>query len=121
MVDSHLPRFSQALQAAVLALAFLLDAPAVVPVMAALLLLAVAGGPRLNAFAHLYRALPVPRGELEPAAPPRFAQALGALFLGVATAGLWLAERGTNAWWALGWGPALLVATLAALAATTSF
>lgn len=121
MVDSHLPRFSQAVVAVALALAFLFDAAAVVPVTAVVLLLSVAGGPRLNAFAYVYRALPIPRGELEPAAPPRFAQALGVLFLGVATAGLWLAERATTAWWVLGWGPALLVATLAALAATTSF
>lgn len=121
MVDAHLPRFSQAVVAAALALAFLYDVAAAVPVTAAVLLLSVAGGRRLNVFAYLYRALPIPRGELEPAAPPRFAQALGALFLGVASAGLWLAERDTIAWWALGWGPALLVATLAALAATTSF
>ena len=121
MVDSRLPRFSQAVQAAVLALAFLVDARLVVPVLGVILLLAVVGGPRWNALAYLYRALPIPPGEPEPAAPPRFAQAVGTIFLAVATIGLFVAEPESDAWWVLGWGPALIVALLAGLAATTSF
>jgi hypothetical protein len=121
MIDSRLPRFSQAIQAAVLAAAFLLDARAVVPVMGVLLLLAVAGGPRWNPFAHLYRLLPIPPGELEPAGPPRFAQALGTVFLAIGTVGLVASEPGTAPYWTLGWGPALAVAVLAGVAATTSF
>ena len=40
MIDSRIPRFSQAVQAAALAIAFLLDVRAVVPVVAAILVLA---------------------------------------------------------------------------------
>lgn len=121
MVDSRLPRFSQALQALILAAAFLLDATWVVPVMAIVLLAASAGGPSWNALAYMYRALPIPPGDMEPAAPPRFAQSLGAGFLTLGSLGLILTTRDTTLWWALGWGPALAVAVLAALAASTSF
>ncbi|HZA41188.1 MAG TPA: DUF4395 family protein [Actinomycetota bacterium] len=121
MIDSNLPRFSQGLQAAVLALAFLLDWRVVVPILGAILLAAVTGGPRYNLLAQLYRALPIPRGEPEPAAPPRFAQALGVTFLAIGTVGLFAADPETTAWWIFGWGPALVVAVLAGVAATTSF
>jgi hypothetical protein len=60
-------------------------------------------------------------GRLERAAPPRFAQTLGAIFLALATVGLYAAAEETMVWWILGWGPALAVAVLAGLAATTSF
>lgn len=121
MIDSNLPRFSQGVQAVVLALAFLLGAEAVVPALALVLVAAVAGGPRLNLLAHLYRALPISPGDPEPAAPPRFAQLLGAVFLVIASVVLAVAEAGTGPWWVLGWGPALAVAVLAGIAATTSF
>jgi hypothetical protein len=121
MVDSHLPRFSQALQALILAVAFLADAAIVVGAMAVVLAAAVLGGPRLNLWVYLYRALPIPRGEPEPAAPPRFAQALGAIFCTIGTVGLYAARDDTLTWWVLGWGPALAVAVLAGVAATTSF
>ena len=121
MIDSKLPRFSQALQALVLAVAFVIDARFVVPVLAVILIAASAGGPRWNLLAYLYRALPIPAGDPEPAAPPRFAQTLGAVFLTIGTLGLFAAESETAVWWALGWGPALAVAILAGIAATTSF
>ncbi|HJR44205.1 MAG TPA: DUF4395 family protein [Actinomycetota bacterium] len=121
MVDSRLPRFSQALQALLLGAAFLLDAAWVVPVLAVVLIAASVGGPSWNALAYVYRALPIPPGEMEPAAPPRFAQSLGAAFLTLGTIGLYSATRDTTVWWALGWGPALAVAVLAALAASTAF
>lgn len=121
MIDSKLPRFSQALQALVLAVAFVIDARIVVPVLAVILAAASLGGPRWNALGYLYRALPIPAGEPEPAAPPRFAQTLGAVFLTIGTIGLFAAQSETAVWWALGWGPALAVAILAGIAATTSF
>ncbi len=121
MIDSRLPRFAQSLQAVASALAFLLDWRAVVPLLALVLTVAYAGGPRWSLFWHLYRALPIPRGEPEPAPPHRFAQGLGAVFLWVATAGLYAARDDTLPWWILGWGPALGVAALAALAATTAY
>lgn len=121
MVDSRLPRFSQALQALILAVAFVLDARLVVPVMALILGAAALGGPRFNLMAYLYKTLPIPPGEPEPAAPPRFAQILGTIFLALGTVGLFAADPKTAVWWWIGWGPALAVAVLAGLAATTSF
>lgn len=121
MIDSNLPRFSQAVQAALLALAFLLDIRWVVVFVAIILIASVLGGPSWNLFAHAYRNLPIPRGEMEPAAPPRFAQTIGALFLTVASIALFTFERETTTWWVLGWGPALAVAVLAGLAASTAF
>jgi hypothetical protein len=121
VIDSNLPRFSQGLQATLLALAFVIDARWVVPLLAVVLVAAVVGGPRWNALAYLYRSLPIPAGEPEPAAPPRFAQTLGAIFLCVGSIALFAANPETSLWWTLGWGPALLVAVLAGLAATTSF
>lgn len=121
MVDSRLPRFSQGMQAVVLAVAFLLDARFVVPALALVLGASVLGGPRFNLWGYLYRALPIPAGEPEPAAPPRFAQMIGTVFLLVGTIGLYLFEAETTMWWVLGWGPALAVAVLSAVAAITSF
>jgi hypothetical protein len=123
MIDSHLPRFSQGLQALLLAAAFLLDPVTgrwVVVALAVILCTAAVGGARLNLFAYVYRALPIPRGEPEPAAPPRFAQVVGAVFLTVASVVLFASTIETPGWWVGGWGPALLVALLAGLAATTS-
>ena len=121
MIDSRLPRFSQALQAIALAAAFLLDAEWVVVVLAVILILAALGGPRFNLLAHLYKALPIPPGEMEPAAPPRFAQTLGAIFLTVGSIALFATQQESQPWWILGWGMALMVAVLSALAATANF
>ncbi|MQA99391.1 MAG: DUF4395 family protein [Actinobacteria bacterium] len=121
MVDSHLPRFSQGVQALLLAAAFLLELEIVVPLMALMLFAAVVGGPRWNLMGYLYRALLIPRGEPEPAAPPRFAQTLGTIFLTLGTIGLYTTDIDSTSRLVLGWGPALLVALLAALAATTGF
>jgi hypothetical protein len=70
---------------------------------------------------RIYRGLNLPSSEPEPAAPPRFAQLLGTIFLAVATAGLFVADTGTRPYWLIGWGAALIVAALAAIAATTRF
>jgi len=121
MIDSHLPRFSQGIQSLILAIAFLVDLELVVTILALMLFASVAGGPRWNLMGYLYRALPIPRGEPEPAAPPRFAQTLGTIFLTVGTIGLYATEIDSTSRMILGWGPALLVALLAGLAATTGF
>lgn len=123
-VDSRMPRFSQAVQAAVLAAAFLLNPVAgrwAVAVVGVVLVLAVVGGPAYNVLALIYRALPIPPGEPEAAAPPRFAQTIGAVFLVVGSVVLFAVTVESALWWVLGWGPALAVAVLSALAATTSF
>ncbi len=119
MIDSHIPRFGQAILAVGLAIAFVLDARWVVPLFGVLLAAAYLGGPRWNVFAQLFKALRLPPGEPEPAAPPRFSQGLGAIFLTIATIGLFAAQEESGAWWVLGWGPALAVAVLAAVAAAT--
>lgn len=121
MVDSHLPRFSQAVQALILAVAFLLQLEAVVPILGLIMGLAALGGPRWNLWGYLYRGLPIPRGEPEPAAPPRFSQILGTIFLGISTIGLYTLREESTAWWVVGWGPALAVMLLAAIAAATAF
>lgn len=116
-----MPRFSQALQAILLATAFLLDIRLVVPILAVVLGASAFLGPRFNLFKYLYEALPIPAGEPERAAPPRFAQKIGTAFLVLGTIGLYTLEAETTGWWVLGWGPALVVALLSALAATTAF
>jgi hypothetical protein len=121
MIDSHLPRFSQGVQSLLLVVAFLAGLEIVVPLMALMLFAAVVGGPRWNLMAYLYRALPIPRGEPEAAAPPRFAQILGTIFLTLGTIGLYTTDIDSTSQMVLGWGPALLVALLAGLAATTGF
>lgn len=118
MVDPRQPRLGQGITGAVALAGFLLDAPVVLPVLAAILAAASLLGPRANPFAWLFRGLRRvgvlghPR-ELEEAAPPRFANTLGFAVLSAATVawsfGLtWLA-------WALG----LVVSALALLAAVT--
>jgi uncharacterized protein DUF4395 len=119
MIDSHQPRFAQGVQSVVLALAFLIDLRIVVPILGVILAAAAIGGPRFNVFAYLYRALPIPRGEPEAAAPPRFAQTIGTIFLVTGSIFLYTADAESTLWWSLGWGPALLVAVLSGLAATT--
>lgn len=119
MIDRKLPRFSQAVQALCLGTAFVFDARWVVPAFLVILGAAVVGGPRANLLAYLYRALPIAPGELEPAAPHRFAQALGTGMLAVSTLCLFALEPRSAAWWWAGWGPALAVAVLSAVAAAT--
>ena len=119
MVDVNVPRFNQALVTVLTALAFLLDAPWLVAITAAILAVSYVGGAGLAVFPQLYvRALrprldPDGPSELEPAAPPRFAQLLGALFLTAASVAFSVGLT------AAGWGLTLVVTALAALAATT--
>lgn len=117
MVDVNVPRFNQALVALLTAVAFLTDAPALVVAVFVVLALSSAGGPSLAPFTRLYVALIRPRVkkpiEFEPAAPPRFAQTLGAVSLGGATVAF------ATGFPALGWSLTLIVTALAALAAAT--
>ena len=117
MVDVNVPRFNQALVASLTAAAFVFDLPARVAVTFVVLALSWVGGPAVAPFTRLYVALVRPRvdpdgpREFEPAAPPRFSQLLGAVFLGAATAALYLGAT------TIGWALALLVTALAGLAA----
>ena len=118
MVDVNVPRFNQALVALLTGAAFVFDLPAVVAVTFAVLAISWLGGPPAALFTRIYVALVRPRfqpdgpTEFEPAAPPRFSQMLGAVFLGAATVALYSGAT------AVGWTLALIVTALAALAAT---
>ena len=118
-VDVNVPRFNQAIVAVLTGTAFILDVQWLVAVVAAVLLVSRIGGPRLAPLTQLYvrvirpRFVPNRPFELEAAAPPRFAQLLGALLLTAATV-LFL-----FGFTASGWSLALVVTVLAALAAST--
>jgi hypothetical protein len=118
MVDVNVPRFNQALVALLAGSAFLFDLPWLVAATFVVLALSWFGGPSVAPFTRLYvgvvRPRLQPRGptEFELAAPPRFAQLLGAIFLGAATLALALG------WSTLGWALVLIVTALAALGAT---
>jgi hypothetical protein len=117
MVDVNVPRFNQALVAVLTALAFFADVPWLVAITFVILTVSWLGGPSVAPFTRLYVGLVRPRvqpggpTEFEPAAPPRFSQMLGTLFLGAATLALYAGQE------ALGWGLALVVTALATLAA----
>lgn len=85
-IDRHLLKFSQAWTLGLTALAFILQAPAVVVIAAAALAIS-AVAPGISPFRLLYRYVAVPTGLLKPRiveddpAPHRFAQGVGATFL----------------------------------------
>lgn len=118
-VDVNIPRFNQALVAILTAIAFVLAEPWLVGLTFAVLAISWLGGPATALFSQLYVRLVRPYfdpdgpSEVEPAAPPRFAQLIGTIFLGAAVVAL--AADMT----ALGWGLTLIVTALAALAAAT--
>ena len=116
-IDPRGPRFNQALVATLLLVGYLADVPAVVPLVGVTLLLGAAFGPRYGPFLRLYAAVVRPRlgppAELEDPRPPRFAAAVGVLFLAAGTAAFAAGASG------LGWALALVVAALAGLAAVT--
>lgn len=122
-VDPRVPRFNQGVTGVLLLLAFLIDLPYLVPVLGLILGLGAVFGVRGNlwalVFIHVVRpALRLgPPTKRKPAAPTRFAQALGAVFLAGATVALVLLVGQTAA--IVGWGLTLAVAALALLAAVT--
>jgi hypothetical protein len=119
MVDPRMPRMGQAITGAALGLAFVLDLPVVVPIVAVVLAGASLLGPRANLYARVFplvkRAFRLgPPAHLEEAAPPRFSNTLGFVFTVAATAALY--GFGAEA---VGWALALIVSALALLAAIT--
>ncbi len=116
-IDPRGPRFNQAAITVLLLVAFVFDAQVVVPAVAVVLLAGAALGPRWGPFLRLYSEVIRPRlappAELEDPRPPRFAAAVGVVFLAAAT----VAFLAGNA--VVGWALALVVALLAGLAATT--
>jgi hypothetical protein len=116
-IDPRGPRTNQAVLATALLVGFLADVRAVVPVFAAMLFLGAAFGSRYGPVLRLYADVVKPRlgppSHLEDPRPPRFAATVGVLFLVGASVAFLTGAPG------LGWGLALIVAALAALAATT--
>lgn len=117
-VDVNVPRFNQAVVAVVTAVAFVVREPALVGLVFAVLVISAlwpSKAPLSKMYtelirSHIENSKPI---ALEPAAPPQFAQKLGAGVLGVA-----LVAFLTGVEWA-GWAATLVVTILAALAATT--
>jgi len=96
---------------------FLLDWRWVIPVFAVVLLLGAAFGPRygpvLRFFIEVVKPRLGPPAEMEDPRPPRFAAAIGVLFLGAASLALLIGAPG------VAWALALIVAALAGLAAVS--
>jgi hypothetical protein len=116
-IDPRGPRFNQAVLTVALLAGFLFDWRPVVPLFAVVLFLGAAFGPRYGPFLRLYADVIRPRLSaptvLEDPRPPRFAAAVGVLFLVAASLAFLAGVPG------LGWVLALVVAALAGLAATT--
>jgi hypothetical protein len=118
-VDVNVPRFNQAAVALLTALSFVFQQPWLVVLTFAILAVSWSAGPSVALFTQLYVRVVRPRlqpdgpGEFEPAAPPRFAQLVGAIVLGAASFAL------VAGWETLGWALTLVVTALATLAAAT--
>lgn len=118
-VDVNVPRFNQAMVATTTAAAFVAQWEWLVVAVLVVLALTRLGGPRLGLFTQIWVRLIRPRvdpggpRELEPAAPPRFAQSLGVAFLAAASVAFWAGAS------VIGWALTLVVCALAALAAAT--
>ncbi len=121
MIDPRQPRLGQGITGVLLLAGFLLDRPVILPVVAVILALASIGAPALNPYAWIFRGIRAagwlgPPRELEEAAPPRFSNRLGFVFLTTASLTYYVPDEPIRA---LAWGLSLLVSALALLAATT--
>lgn len=116
-VDVNVPRFNQGTVAVLTAVAFVFQLDWLVATAFAILAVSWLLGPRFAPLTQLYVRLIRPRigppTEFEPAAPPRFAQLIGSVFLGASTVAFALGLT------AVGWTLSLVVTALAALAAVT--
>lgn len=119
MIDRNAHRWGAAISAVVLLVAYAADWRAAVPVMAGVLLIGPLFGLRASPLGATYRfakgifKLKIPV-EPEEEAPPRFAQAVGFVFLAVGTLGFYALDST-----AMGWTFGLIVAALQALLAAT--
>jgi hypothetical protein len=116
-IDPRGPRLNQGVLTVALLVGFLADWRPIIPVFAIVLLLGAAFGPRYGPVLRFYKEVIRPRlgppDELEDPRPPRFAAAVGVLFLGAASVALVAGATG------VAWALALIVAALAGLAAVT--
>jgi hypothetical protein len=116
VIDARAPRFNQAVIGSLALVAFLTDWWPLLPLLAAQLAVGLTLGRRWCLTCLAYFELVQPffgEGPIEDARPPRFANALGVVVLGAATAAH---AAGLST---LGWTLGLLVAGLALLAAAT--
>lgn len=120
-LDPRAPRFNQGVVGVLALVAFVADWPWLLPALALLLGAGAFLGPQWNPLSLLWRHAIVPVLRLGPpkalkdAAPVRFAQGVGFVFLAAASA-LLLVPPGVVL---VGWGLALVVSALALLAAIT--
>src|SRR5437588_12373579 len=116
-IDPRGPRFNQAILAVALLVGFVLDWRPVVPLFAVVLFLGAAFGSRYGPFLRLYADVVRPRlsppTALEDPRPPRFAAAVGVIFLAAGSLAFLAGAPG------VGWALALVVAALAGLSAAT--
>lgn len=131
LVDPRAPRFGQTLTTFGLAVGLVLQEPVLIAAVAVVLNAALLSGWRVDLYAFLWRNVMIPivgrPEEREPASPHRFARLMGAGFTALATALLALDIALAPAPVALGlslpalagYGLALMVTALAALAAST--
>lgn len=116
-IDARMPRFNQGVLALALLVGFVLRWDWMIPAFAVILFTGAAFGPRYGLFLRIYRDLVAPRlgppHELEDPRPPRFAAAIGTVFLALGTGAVFVGLG------LVAWTLALVVAALAALAATT--
>jgi hypothetical protein len=116
-IDARMPRFNQGVLAVALIVGFVFRWTWVIPVWAAVLFLGAAFGARYGPFLRFFRDVIAPRlgppTTIEDPRPPRFAAAIGTVFLAVGTLALVSDHSG------IAWALALIVAALAALAAVT--
>lgn len=119
MTDPRAPRFGQAITATLLLVGVGIERPELVFAVAAILGVSVLSGWRIDLYAILWRAVGVralgPSHSSEPAIPHRFAKLLGATGSTLAAAILLVGPA------IVGYGIALVVGLLAALAATTGY
>jgi hypothetical protein len=116
VIDSRAPRFNQAVIGSLSLLAFLVDAEWLPPLLALQLVVGLTFGRQYCLPCLFYFEVVQPRigeGRIEDARPPRFANAVGVVFLG--GAGIAFLAGAV----ALGWALTLTVATLALVAATS--
>lgn len=118
-IDPRAQRFGAATSALTLLLAVALSAWPLAAIVGLFLAASSAYGTRWFVFSRPWpavrRALALPASELEHEMPPRFAQAMGATFVGL---GLLLAVAGLGSW---AWIPVLAVVALQVLLAATGF
>jgi hypothetical protein len=118
VIDSHAPRFNQAVVGTVALLGALFGWPLAWAIMGAQLFVGVTLGRRFCITCLAYFGLVQPRlgeGPLEDSRPPRLANVVGTVFLGGAALAWWLGSH------VLGTGLAVVVASLALTAAITGF